>query len=343
MSTPEKAPICMGITMGDTNGIGPEIIVKTLKDHRLLSFCTPVIYGSSRLLSYYKKVLDEQGFQYTTLKPDSEPSPKQINVVNCWEDDTQIEPGQQTRQSGQHSASAIIAGAEALSKGTIQALVTAPIHKSNLPQDRFPYPGHTEFFSHYFQVKNSIMLMVSGDLRIGLVTNHLPLSEVAAAISAELVYAKLKVLYRSLQHDFGISKPKIAVLGLNPHAGNEGMFGDEEARCILPAMQEAQEKKALVFGPFPADAFFGSGKYKAFDAVLAMYHDQGLIPFKALSFGSGVNYTAGLPIVRTSPDHGTAFDIAGRGSADPDSFRTAMFLALDIVRNRALQGLPEPG
>ncbi len=342
MSVQDKQPLRVGITVGDSNGIGAEIIVKTLRDNRILNLCTPVIYGSSRLLAYYKKALDEPTFQYTTLRSDSEPHVKQINVVNCWEDETPIEPGQPTRSSGQHAASAIIAAAEALSRGTIQALVTAPIHKSNLPQDRFPYPGHTEYFSHFFQVRNSLMLLVSGDLRVGLVTNHLPISQVAAAITPELVFARLRVLYRSLQHDFGIIKPKIAVLGLNPHAGNEGLFGDEEARCLLPAIQEAQEKKALVFGPFAADSFFGSGKYKAFDAILAMYHDQGLIPFKTLAFGSGVNYTAGLPVVRTSPDHGTAFDIAGRGTADPDSFRAALFQALDIARNRVLHGLPEP-
>jgi len=342
MSSPEKLLPRVGITVGDSNGIGPEIIVKTLRDPRLLTLFTPVVFGSSRLMAYYKKALEEPGFSYSTLRPDAEPNPRQINVVNCWEDESLIEPGNPTKQSGQHAASAIMAGAEALSKGAIQALVTAPIHKSNLPQDRFPFPGHTEFFSQYFQVRSSVMLLVSGELRVGLVTNHLPISQVAAAITPELVFSKLRVLYRSLQHDFGISKPKIAVLGLNPHAGNDGMFGDEEARCIMPAILDAQEKKALVFGPFPADSFFGSGKHQAFDAVLAMYHDQGLIPFKTLAFGSGVNYTAGLPVVRTSPDHGTAFDIAGKNMADPDSMRAAAFLALDIARNRAIHGLPEP-
>jgi 4-hydroxythreonine-4-phosphate dehydrogenase len=342
MSPSEKLLPRIGLTVGDSNGIGPEVIVKTLRDPRILGLCTPVVFGSSRLMAYYKKALDEPGFSYTTLRADMDPNPKQVNVVNCWEDESLIEPGNPTRQSGQHAASAIMAAADALSRGDIQALVTAPIHKSNLPQDRFPFPGHTEYFSQYFQVRNSVMLLVSGELRVGLVTNHLPISQVAAAITPELVFAKLRVLYRSLQHDFGISKPKIALLGLNPHAGNEGLFGDEEARCITPAIQDAQDKKALVFGPFPADSFFGSGKHKAFDAVLAMYHDQGLIPFKTLAFGSGVNYTAGLPVVRTSPDHGTAFDIAGKNEADPDSLRAALFLALDIARNRALHGLPEP-
>jgi 4-hydroxythreonine-4-phosphate dehydrogenase len=342
MSPSEKLLPKIGLTVGDSNGIGPEVIVKTLRDPRILGLCTPVVFGSSRLMAYYKKALDEPGFSYTTLRADMDPNPKQVNVVNCWEDESLIEPGNPTRQSGQHAASAIMAAADALSRGDIQGLVTAPIHKSNLPQDRFPFPGHTEFFSQYFQVRNSVMLLVSGELRVGLVTNHLPISQVAAAITPELVFAKLRVLYRSLQHDFGISKPKIALLGLNPHAGNEGMFGDEEARCITPAIQDAQDKKALVFGPFPADGFFGSGKHKAFDAVLAMYHDQGLIPFKTLAFGSGVNYTAGLPVVRTSPDHGTAFDIAGKNEADPDSLRAALFLALDIARNRATHGLPEP-
>ncbi len=342
MNSNEKAPMTIGMTMGDSNGIGAEVIIKTLRDQRLLSFCTPVLYGSSRLLAYYKKALDEQGFQYSTLKPDHQPLPRQINVVNCWEDDSAIEPGFPNRASGEHAASAVLAAAEALQKGSIQALVTGPIHKSNLPADRFPYPGHTEFFSDFFQAKTSLMLMVSGDLRIGLVTNHLPLGQVAESISPDLVFAKLRVMYRSLQHDFGLTKPRIAVLGLNPHAGNEGLFGDEESRCIMPVIEDAREKSALVYGPFPADAFFGSGQYKSFDGILAMYHDQGLIPFKTLAFGSGVNFSAGLPVVRTSPDHGTAFDIAGKGLANPDSLRAALFLAVDIARNRALRGIPEP-
>lgn len=342
MSNAEKSLLCVGITMGDTNGVGPEIIVKTFRDQRLLNHCTPVIYGSSRLLAYYKKALDEQGFQYTTLKPDATPHARQINVVNCWEDDTSIEPGVPSRASGDHAAQAILAAADALRQGQIQALVTAPIHKSNLPRERFPFPGHTEFFSHFFQSRNSVMLMVAGDLRIGLVTYHLALADVAGAITAELLLGKLKVLHRALVNDFGISKPRIAVLGLNPHAGNEGLFGNEENDLIGPAIREAQDRKALVFGPYPADAFFGSGAYRSFDAILAMYHDQGLIPFKTLAFGQGINYTAGLPVVRTSPDHGTAFDIAGKGQANPDSFRNALFLALDIARNRALHGIPEP-
>jgi 4-hydroxythreonine-4-phosphate dehydrogenase len=342
MSTPEKEPLCLGITMGDPNGIGPEVIIKTLKDHRVLQYCTPVLFGNSRVLAYYKKALDEQGFTYSTLRPGMEPHPKQVHVVNCLDEEFSVEPGQPSPASGAQAAAAVLAAADALQDGRIQALVTGPIHKANLPQDRFPFPGHTEFFSQHFAARTSVMLLVSQELRVGLVTNHLPLSQVAAALSPELVLAKIRVLHRSLQCDFGLSKPRIAVLGLNPHAGNGGLFGDEEARCIEPAIREAADKKALVFGPYPADGFFGSGQYKAFDAVLAMYHDQGLIPFKTLAFGHGVNYTAGLPVIRTSPDHGTAFDRAGKNSADPDSLRAALFMALDIARNRALYGIPEP-
>jgi 4-hydroxythreonine-4-phosphate dehydrogenase len=342
MSASRETPIRVGITTGDYNGIGPEIILKTFRDPRMLDACTPVVYGSTRLFSYYKKVLDLENVAYTSAADGNAAEPGALNVVNVWDDEAPIQMGQPTPESGEHAVRSITAAAEALQRGEIDALVTAPIDKANAQGDRFPYPGHTEYFTETFQATNSVMLMVGERLRVGLVTNHLPLSEVPAAITSDGVYAKLRVLYRSLQHDFGIAKPRIAVLGLNPHAGDGGLFGPEDRDAIGLAVRRAQDKKALVYGPYPADGFFGAGQYRHFDAVLAMYHDQGLIPFKALEFGGGVNVTAGLPVVRTSPDHGTGFDIAGQGVANPDSFRKAIFLAMDMVRHRAVHGIAEP-
>jgi len=342
MSAERESTIRLGITTGDYNGVGPEVIIKTFADRRLLEYVTPVIYGSSRLFAYWKKALDINGFQYTTIDDAASAKPGQISVVQATDGEAPIDIGQPTAASGEHAVRSIMAGAEGLAQGAIDALVTAPIHKSNVQSDLFPFPGHTEYFADFFQTKHSIMLLVGEHTRVGLVTNHLPISEVAGAISKDLVYSKLRVLYRSLQNDFGIIKPRIAVLGLNPHASDKGLFGNEEAQHIFPAIEMAQEKKALVYGPYPADGFFGASQYTSFDAVLAMYHDQGLIPFKTLHFGKGVNFTAGLPVIRTSPDHGTGMDIAGKGKADPGSFRNAVFQAIDAVRNRAVYGIPEP-
>jgi 4-hydroxythreonine-4-phosphate dehydrogenase len=341
MSPESKLPR-IGISLGDYNGIGPEVIIKTLSDSRVLNHCQIVIYGSTRILSYYKKMLQSESFRYYSCSSTDQLNPKQSNVISVSDEEPNIEPGKATQASGEFAAKSLRACTEALAQGEIEAMVTAPIDKSNIQGPNFEYPGHTEFLSDRFDARNSLMLMCSDDLRVGLVTNHLALRDVPQHITAEQVWGKLKVLYRTLKNDFGLNKPKIAVLGLNPHASDQGMFGDEEEQIISPAIREAEEKKALVFGPYPADGFFGSGQHKAFDAVLAMYHDQGLIPFKLLSFGQGTNYTAGLPVIRTSPDHGTAFNLAGQGVASPDSFRKALFQAVDIAANRAVYGIPEP-
>ncbi|MFT7588121.1 MAG: 4-hydroxythreonine-4-phosphate dehydrogenase [Limisphaerales bacterium] len=342
MSEAKRPRLRVGITLGDYNGIGIEVMIKALQDNRILEFCTPVIYGSSRLIGFYKKNLGADSFNYHVVKKGESLNTKQVNVVNCWKEELPISVGNPTEASGEYAIKSLIATVEALERSEIDALLTLPIDKRNVQADRFSFPGHTEFFADRFQVRNSLMLMIDGDLRIGVVTNHIPLTKIGSTLSTELIWNKIRVLYRSLKNDFGIAKPRIAVLGLNPHASDGGLFGSEEEELILPAIQEAQAKNALVFGPFPADGFFGAGSYKSFDAVLAMYHDQGLIPFKTLSFSSGVNFTAGLPVIRTSPGHGTAFNIAGRNQANPDSFRAALFHAVDVARNRAAYGIAEP-
>lgn len=338
----QSAPIRLGLTIGDFNGIGPEVILKTFHDARMLGQCTPVLFASGKVVAYWKKALGMEDFRFHHAPSGEHAQPGAFNVVDVWEEEAPIQIGKPTPESGAAAVRSIQAGSEALQQGHIDALVTAPISKGNVQSEAFPYPGHTEYFADAFQTSNSVMLMVADGLRIALATNHLPLSAVPAAITADAVYAKLRVLYRALQHDFGIGKPRIAVLGLNPHAGDGGLFGQEDIDALGPAIRRAQDKKALVFGPYPADGFFGAGQHRHFDAILAMYHDQGLIPFKALSFGGGVNYTAGLPVVRTSPDHGTGFGIAGQDQAEPGSFRRAVFQALDIVKHRAVHGIAEP-
>jgi 4-hydroxythreonine-4-phosphate dehydrogenase len=258
-----------------------------------------------------------------------------VNVVNCWSDTVTIKLGKINEIGGFYAIKSLEAAVNDLKMGLIDGLVTAPIHKKAMNMGGFQYPGHTEYLTTVFDAKESLMFMVNDDLRIGLVTNHVPLSKVSKAITPERIMEKLTIMQDTLRIDFGIDRPRIAVLGLNPHAGDEGVLGQEEDRVIVPTIQEAKERGMVVIGPYSADGFFGSGAYKKFDAILAMYHDQGLIPFKTLAFGNGVNYTAGLPIVRTSPDHGTAHDIAGTDQADPSSFRQALFLAMDIIRNRS--------
>lgn len=338
----QQGPIRIGLTLGDCNGIGPEVILKTFADARMLDQCTPILYASGKAVAYWKNALGMDQFRFHQAPSGESIKEGAFNVVEAWETECPIQIGTPTQDSGMAAVRSIKAGTQALQEGHIQALVTAPISKGNVQSEAFPYPGHTEYFSEAFHTDHSVMLMVAEGLRMALATNHLPISAVPAAITADGVYAKLRVLYRALQHDFGIGKPRIAVLGLNPHAGDGGLFGNEDIDALGPAVRRAQDKKALVFGPYPADGFFGAGQFKHFDAVLAMYHDQGLIPFKALSFGGGVNYTAGLPVVRTSPDHGTGFGIAGQGIANPDSFRHAVFQALDVVKHRSVHGIAEP-
>ena len=321
--------------MGDVNGISLEVILKTLAPKELLNRCTPVLYGSSKAVSYHRNIIAVEEFEYQGARNADRINPDVINIINCWEEVLNIQLGKVTDTGGKYALLALEAATQDLIDGKIDALVTAPIHKKAMQLAGFAYPGHTEYLTEKMGAAHSLMLLTHDDLRMGLVTNHLPLAEVAAKITQELVLAKIMLLHDSLRKDFGIDKPRIAVLGLNPHAGDDGVLGTEEIAHILPAVEAAKAKKILALGPYAADGFFGSGNYRHFDGILAMYHDQGLVPFKALAFGGGVNYTAGLPFVRTSPDHGTAMDIAGMGTADENSFRQALFMAMDIVKNRA--------
>jgi 4-hydroxythreonine-4-phosphate dehydrogenase len=323
----------IGISVGDINGIGPEVIIKTFSDNRILEYCTPVIFGSNKLLNFYRKAVPDAHFNYQNIKDFSKLSPKQINIYSCWEEEVTITPGQLTEAGGKYAVKSLLAAAEALKAGHIQGIITAPIHKKNVQSAEFSYTGHTPFLKDIGEAKDVLMLLYADNLRVALVTEHLPLKEVAAHITKEAILSKLHLLNNSLRRDFGIDKPRIAVLGLNPHAGDEGLVGDEEQKIILPAIKEAKHRMNA-FGPFSADAFFARRSYQQFDAVLAMYHDQGLIPFKTIAAGEGVNYTAGLSFVRTSPDHGTAYDIAGKNIADHTSFMTAVFECIDIIKRR---------
>ena len=330
----------IGISIGDINGIGLEVILKTLADKRILDLCTPIIYGSSKVVSYHKSMTGLKEVPLHSIGDVYQYKSRTVNVVNCWLDNARVTLGKVSREGGKYALLSLNAATRDLEDGLVDALVTAPINKAAMQKINFPYMGHTEFLTRRSKKKESVMLMVSRDpdvdsvLRIGLVTNHVPITAVAALLTKERVYDKIKILDETLRMDFGISRPKIAVLGLNPHAGDHGNIGREEIEVITPAIERAQIEHVLALGPYPADGFFGSGNYKNFDAVLAMYHDQGLVAFKTLSFGAGVNYTAGLSFVRTSPDHGTAYNIVGKNVASPDSFRSALFTAMDIVRNR---------
>ena len=323
----------IGISCGDINGIGPELIIKTFSDHRIMEQCTPVIFASNKLINFYKKAVPDAHFNYQSIKDFTKVNPKQINIFNCWEEEVIINPGQLNEIGGKYAVISLKAAAEALKEGHIQGLITAPIHKKNVQSAEFNYTGHTPFLKAVAKANDVLMLLYAMNLRVGLVTEHLPVKNVAEHINRESILSKLSLLHNSLRRDFGIDKPRIAVLGLNPHAGDEGLIGSEEEQIIKPAIKEAKQDM-LVFGPYSADAFFARRSYLQFDAVLAMYHDQGLIPFKTIAVGEGVNYTAGLPFVRTSPDHGTAFDIAGKNKADPTSFIAAVFECVDIINRR---------
>lgn len=332
MSNEMQKPI-IGFSCGDLNGIGLELILKTLGDHRLLDFCTPVVFASNKSINFYRKSLPDINFNYASGRDFSRLNPKQVNIYNCWEEEVAITPGQLNEIGGKYALLSLKEAAQALKDGHIHALVTAPIHKKNIQTPEFNYTGHTPYLKDLFGVNDVLMFMVAENMRIGLVTEHVTVSDVAKHITREGILSKLKIMHNSLQKDFGVDKPKIAVLGLNPHAGDEGLIGAEEESIIKPAIKEAKHNM-LVFGPYSADAFFARGQHEKFDGVLAMYHDQGLIPFKSLALGEGVNYTAGLNAVRTSPDHGTAFDIAGKGRADHSSFLAATFEAIEIIRMR---------
>ncbi len=325
----------IGITTGDLNGIGTEVIIKTFSDNRLLDLCTPVIFSSNKVINFYRKLITEHAFNFSSTKDLTKLNPKQINIFNCWEEEVQIQPGVLTDVAGKYAIRSLQVAAQCLKDGQLDAIVTAPVHKSNTSIPDFPYTGHTPFFKDKFGAKDVVMILYSNRLRVALATEHIPISKVAGAITKELLQSKLSILRESLIKDFGIDKPKIAVLGLNPHAGDEGQIGNEEQTIIKPVIDQQRQNNNLVFGPYSADAFFAHGSYTEFDAVLAMYHDQGLVAFKTLAQGEGVNYTAGLSIVRTSPDHGTAFDIAGKNIADPSSFREAVYQCIDLLRQRA--------
>lgn len=330
-----KNKIRIGISLGDINGIGAEVILKTFTDTRILELLTPIIYGSTKTISQHKKALDLD-VQYNRIQSADEAINKKLNIVAVWQEEVQVTFGEKNKTGGMYALRSLEAATQDLASGKIDGLVTAPIDKKNIQSENFNFPGHTEYLTNMSNAKNSLMFMVSDDLRVGVVTGHIPLNDVAKSLTKEDIVQKAQMMHDSLQKDFGIRKPKIAVLGLNPHAGEKGMLGSEEEEVISPAISQLKGEGLMAFGPYPADGFFGSSNYKNFDGVLAMYHDQGLIPFKALSFGNGVNYTAGLPIVRTSPDHGTAFDIAGKNLADCSSFRAAIYLAKDIIKQRML-------
>jgi 4-hydroxythreonine-4-phosphate dehydrogenase len=327
-------PIKVGISIGDVNGIGPEVIMKALKDARILLDCTPIIYGSNKVFSHYKKVLEETEFSYQSCKVADEAQIRKINVVNVWNDDIEYQMGQVTETGGKYAFLSLEQATQDLAAGKIDVLVTAPISKEAMAKSGFKFPGHTEYLADLAGVEDALMVMVSDSLRVALVTSHIALKEVNSALTKDKILNKIKTFETSLKKDFGLIKPRIAVFGLNPHAGENGKMGTEEQEIIAPAINQARAENILAFGPYPADGFFGSPARSEFDGILAMYHDQGLTAFKALAFEDGVNYTAGLPVVRTSPDHGTAFDIVGQNKASEHSMRSAIYVAMDIFRNR---------
>lgn len=331
----QRKPL-IGITLGDYNGIGPEIILKAVQGHQLNNFCIPVIYGSTRVLNRYRQLLNLKELQLFGAQGIDQINRKQLNVINCWSDNqSDVEPGKITEAAGKAAFAALRTAVEDLRAGKIDALVTAPINKDNIQGPEFKFPGHTEYLASAFKVKEALMFMVSDFLRVGVLTGHIPLEKVKGSITAEALKNKIQQMLRSLKGDFGISKPRLAVLGLNPHAGENGLLGAEEKEIILPVIEEFRSRGELVYGAFPSDGFFASGAYRQYDGVLAMYHDQGLIPFKTIAFHEGVNFTAGLPVVRTSPDHGTAYDIAGKNAADPSSLLQAIYLAIDVWQTRS--------
>ncbi len=329
---PEK--IIVGISQGDINGIGYEVIIKALADPRLLDMCTPIIYGSSKIAAYHRKALNINNFSLNSVREPADANPKRPNIINCLDDNARVELGKSTQIAGTASIQALDKALEDLQNGLIDVLVTAPVNKHNIEIKDYKFNGHTDYIAEKTGNQKPLMLMIGEKIKIGVVTGHIPLSEVPQQISIEKIVEKLEILNRTLIQDLNIPKPRIAVFGLNPHAGDNGLLGNEEIEIIIPAIEQAKEKGIMALGPYPADGFFGSPKYLGFDAILAMYHDQGLIPFKAMEFETGINYTAGISIIRTSPAHGTAYEIAGEGIASPDSFRQAIYWACDIFNNR---------
>jgi 4-hydroxythreonine-4-phosphate dehydrogenase len=324
----------IGFSIGDINGIGPEILLKTFDDNRLLEICTPIIFGNTKVLSFYKKSLPDCNLQLNGIKDLSAINPKQVNVLNCWEEDVEITPGIENASGGKYAIKSLLQAAQALKDGLIKGLVTLPISKNNTQIPEFPYTGHTPFFKKLYDASDVLMLLCTDDLKVALLTEHVPISEIASAVTKENITNKIELFQASLQKDFGINKPKIAILALNPHAGDGGLIGKEERDIIKPTIESLQAKGINAYGPYAADGFFARQHDAQFDGVLAMYHDQGLIPFKSFDKAQGVNYTAGLLAVRTSPDHGTAFDIAGKGKASTSSFLQALYTCIDIINQR---------
>jgi 4-hydroxythreonine-4-phosphate dehydrogenase len=328
--------IIVGITHGDFNGIAYEVILKTFNDKRMFEFSTNILYGSASVSNYYIENLNLNNSGFQIVKNTNKLQAGKLNLFSIEESTLKVEPGLSTKKAGELAFLALEAAVNDLKNNTIDLLVTAPINKDNIQSEKFNFNGHTDYLAKAFDIKDYLMLLVNENLRIGVVTGHIPLKDVAPTLNSNLIATKINVLHHSLEYDFAIRKPKIALLGLNPHASDNGLIGNEEAEIIIPAIKKAQEEGKIIYGPFAADGFFASENYKNFDAVLAMYHDQGLIPFKTLAFKEGVNFTAGLPIVRTSPVHGTAYEIAGKNLASPDSFRQAIYLGLEIVKNRQM-------
>jgi 4-hydroxythreonine-4-phosphate dehydrogenase len=326
--------IKVGISQGDINSISYEVILKTLLDQRIYDMCTPILYGSPKVVAYHRKALNLNSFNLNTIRHPDEANHKRANIINCLDDNIRVELGKSTPQAGEASILSLRAAIKDLKDKKIDALVTGPINKHNVQSETFNFPGHTEYLKAEFGSPEVLMILVSEVVKVAVVTGHVPLSKVSSFITPENILSKLRILNKSLMIDFGIGKPNIAVLSLNPHAGDEGIIGREEIDIIIPCLEKAKQEGILAFGPYPADGFFGSNSLKKFDAVLAMYHDQGLAPFKALAFEDGVNYTAGLPVIRTSPAHGTAYELVGKDLASESSFRNAIYMACDIYNHR---------
>ncbi len=335
-NSPKEHKIRVGITHGDLNGIGYEVIIKTFLDHRMLEQFTPIIYGVSKVASYHRKTLKAGEFNFNLVRNAGLANPKRANIVNCYYNEVKIDLGKTTEIAGELAYAALEYAVRDIKSNLIDVIVTAPINKQNIQSEKFSFPGHSEYFARHFGIEDHLMLMVCDEFRIGVVTGHIPLKDVPEKLNTDLIQGKIRIMNDSLEKDFAIPKPKIAVLGLNPHAGDGGLLGSEEDEIIIPAIEKARDMGMLIYGPYPADGFFAGESFHKFDGILAMYHDQGLIPFKAMAFDRGVNFTAGLSIVRTSPAHGTAFNIAGKNVASPASFREAIYLAETIFKNRKM-------
>ena len=330
----EATKLRIGITHGDINGIGCEVILKTLNDNRILELFTPVVYSSPKVIAYYRKALGLSNLASFSIRSANEAHAERINVVNCLSDEARVEMGKSTQHGGEAAYASLKAAVAEIKAGHLDALVTAPINKHNIHSEKFNFPGHTEYLQKEFGDDNVLMLMISGSLRIGILTAHAPLAQIPVLVTVDKIVQSLRLINKTMLEDFNINRPRIAVLSLNPHAGDNGLLGTEEQTVIIPAIESAKNEGIFAFGPYPSDGFFGSDNYRSFDVVLAMYHDQGMTAFKTLCFENGVNYTAGLKIVRTSPAHGTGYDIAGKNIASPEPFRQAIYMACDVIANR---------